>query len=71
VGISLIDRALHEHPRAVVPLWRPTAQAFAAILVAAVAADGELTVAESARLNGLLASFLTSSPPWGVGLTCT
>jgi hypothetical protein len=43
------------------------AEAFAAILVAAVAADGKLTVAESARLNGLLASsrVLPPHPPDG------
>ena len=65
--MSLIDRSLHEHSEGVVPLRLSAAEAFATILVAAVAADGELTVAESARLNGLLASWrvLPPNPPDG------
>jgi hypothetical protein len=65
--MSIIDRALHKHPEGVVPLRLSPAEAFAAILVAAVAADGELTAAESARLNGLLASsrVLPPNPPDG------
>ena len=65
--MSSIDRALHAHPEAVAPLRLSAAEAFAAILVAAVAADGELTVAESARLNGQLASsrVLPANPPDG------
>jgi uncharacterized tellurite resistance protein B-like protein len=65
--MSLIDRALQEHGPDVVPLRLSPAEAFAAILVAAVAADGELSAAESARLNGLLASsrVLPPNPPDG------
>ena len=54
--MSLIGRVLNERPEAVVPPPLSVAQAFAAILVASVAADGDLTVAESARLNSLLRS---------------
>ena len=65
--MSFVDRALHEHPERVAPLRLSRAEAVAAILVAAVAADGELSVAESARLNGLLASsrLLPPNPPDG------
>jgi uncharacterized tellurite resistance protein B-like protein len=52
--MSLVDRALQGQGQSAVPLRLSRTEAFAAILVAAVAADGELNAAESARLNGLL-----------------
>ena len=65
--MSSIVRVMHEHRQDAVPLRLTPAEAFAVILVAAVAADGELSAAESARLNGLLASsrVLPPNPPDG------
>jgi uncharacterized tellurite resistance protein B-like protein len=65
--MSLMARAARQDGPDIVPLRLSPAEAFAAILVAAVAADGELSAAESARLNGLLASsrVLSANPPDG------
>lgn len=54
--MSVIDRVLQDRAgsRAALPLTVP--EAFAAILVASVAADGTLSTAESARLGGLLST---------------
>jgi hypothetical protein len=65
--MSAIDRALQEHgPGPAVPPLS-SAEAFAAILVAAVAVDGEFSAGESARLNGVLSTsrVLPPSPPDG------
>jgi uncharacterized tellurite resistance protein B-like protein len=65
--MSVIDRAMQEQGRGVPPLRLTVPEAFAAILVAAVAADGTLSESESDRLRGALATcrILPPNPPDG------
>jgi Tellurite resistance protein TerB len=60
--MSAIDHALQKHGPLPAALPLSSADAFAAILVAAVSVDGELSPGESARLNGVLSTSRVLAP---------
>jgi hypothetical protein len=65
--MSVIDRVLQTRGPDPAALALSPPDAFAAILVASVAVDGELSAGESARLNGVLSTsrVLPRTPPDG------